>query len=115
MANVEVDDKAITALGEKFTQWATNTVDPLIKGLDGVALTPGDFEDATKLKNTVTERTASLKKNLTGISKALADIGTELKKVAAVYAKTGDDTTITAKGLDDLVKALEADLPGLKK
>ncbi len=89
-------------------------IDGAIQQLGDVNVVAGDFAEATTLVNTVTNRTTELNTNLTGLSKALETISTNLNIIATNVTSTDDQNKLTADALNDLVNGLDTDLPGFE-
>ena len=115
MANVQVNDAAITALAAKFKGWQTSLIDPAISALASIPVSPGEFEDGKKLKETVASRATSLTTTLQNVKKALGDIDHELTRRANLYKAPEDDNTISATELNNIIGAVTKSLPGFMK
>lgn len=112
---VTVDDAAIDALSKKFSDWAETVLGPAIKSLDGISVTPGEFEDATTLKTTVTTRAGELRTALTNIQLALTAISTNLQTVATNYRAAEDDSVVAADAIKPMIDQITLTLPGFIK
>lgn len=103
----------ITALAGKFDTFKGD-VDTAIGKLGDINLVAGDFADADTLETAVKARTGQLKTNLQGLADALGTISDNLNTIASTYITTEDLNGMTAEDLDDLIDALDTDLPGFQ-
>jgi hypothetical protein len=113
VGTVNIDDKAITALGTSFHTWATDAGNAA-KDVQGVTVKAGTFADATTLATTVANRATALNTNLTNLQKALDAMGTSLTNAGAIYFHTEGENKAKAE-FDTLGTTLGTDLPGFDK
>lgn len=110
MAEIEVDDAKIKALGTDIKVLGNNLDGP-IEGLD-FTIKAGNFFDADEFEEIVHERRNDFRSNLEQTQLVLAGFETGLHETASIYAGTDKDNEVKVDALDVLVENTNSNLPG---
>jgi hypothetical protein len=100
MAEMSVDDSKLEQLGNDIEELG-GTLDTAITAMDGLTITPGDFDAGTDFKAVVEDRADQLVTNLKQTKTMLADINTTLQYNVKEYRKTDDDNQAEVKTFGD--------------